>query len=395
MPWQEVTVVSQRAEFVALAQQEGTNVRALCRRFGVSPPTAYKWLRRYQQAGALGLLDQSRRPRRSPTRTPPDVEAAVVSLREAHSTWGGRKLAAWLQAHEHAVVPRPSTITEILRRHGRLLQPASAPPQRWRRFEHAAPNQLWQMDFKGHVPLGQGAGRLHPLTVLDDHSRFAVGLEACANERGATVQQRLIELFRRYGLPDRMLMDNGGPWGVSSQTPHTYTSLAPHTFTALTVWLLRLGIRISHGRTRHPQTQGKDERFHRTLKAEVLQGPPFVNLARAQLAFDAWRDEYNLERPHEACGLEPPIRRYRPSERAYPEQLPPLEYGPDDQPRRVDKDGAISYRNRDHLVGTAFRGQWVAVRPTAVDGLLEVYFARQRLRRIDVRQLSPELRGRP
>jgi len=189
--------------------------------------------------------------------------------------WGGRKLAAWLQAHEHAVVPRPSTISEILRRHGRL-QPATSQPHRWRRFEHAAPNQLWQMDFKGHVPLGQGAGRLHPLTVLDDHSRFAIGLEACANERGATVQQRLIELFRRYGLPDRMLTDNGGPWGVSSQNPHTYTSLTPHTYTSLTAWLLRLGIRISHGRACHPQTQGKDERFHRTLKAELLQGPPFV-----------------------------------------------------------------------------------------------------------------------
>jgi len=322
------------------------------------------------------------------------VEAAVVSLRDAHPMWGGRKLAAWLQAHEHAVVPRPSTISEILRRHGRL-QPATSQPHRWRRFEHTAPNQLWQMDFKGHVPLGQGAGRLHPLTVLDDHSRFAIGLEACANERGATVQQRLIELFRRYGLPDRMLTDNGGPWGVSSQNPHTYTSLTPHTYTSLTSWLLRLGIRISHGRACHPQTQGKDERFHRTLKAELLQGPPLVSLARAQLAFDAWRDEYNLERPHEACGLEPPIRRYRPSERAYPEQLPPLEYGPDDQPRRVDKDGAISYRNRDYLVGMAFRAQTVAVRRTAVDGLLDVYFARQRLRRIDLRQLSPELRGRP
>ena len=131
------------------------------------------------------------------------------------------------------------------------------------------------------------------------------------------------------------------------------------------------------------------------VEGRVATGPAIRDLTRAQLAFDAWRDEYNLERPHEACGLEPPIRRYRPSERAYPEQLPPLEYGPDDQPRRVDKDGAISYRNRDYLVGLAFRGQTVAVRPTAVDGLLDVYFARQRLRRIDLRQLSPELCGRP
>jgi Integrase core domain len=159
---------------------------------------------------------------------------------------------------------------------------------------------------------------------------------------------------------------------------------------------VRLGIRVSHGRALHPQTQGKDERFHRTLKAELLQGPPFPNLAHAQLAFDAWRDVYNLERPHEACGLEPPVRRYRPSERAYPEQLPPIEYAPDDQVRRVNKEGAISYRNRDYQVGLAFRGQTVAVRPTLVDGIFEVYFVRQCLRRIDLRrQLSPYLRGRP
>jgi transposase InsO family protein len=392
MSWQEVTVVSLRAEFVALAHQEGANVRALCRRFGISPPTAYKWLRRYRQAGAAGLVDRSRRPRRSPTRTPPDVEAAVLSLRDAHPAWGGRKLAVRLaksdREHDQLQVPPPSTITEILRRHGRL-QPSAPPqpPHAWQRFERPVPNQLWQMDFKGHVPLGQGSGRVHPLTILDDHSRFAIGLAACANERATTVQQRLTECFRRYGLPDRMLMDNGSPWGASVSHPFTYTTL--------TMWLLRLGIRLSHGRAAHPQTQGKDERFHRTLKAEVLQGPPFVSLAHAQRAFDAWRDVYNLERPHEACGLQPPIERYRPSERAYPEQLPPIEYAPDDQPRRVGKDGALSFHGHDYQVGLAFRGQTVAVRPTAVDGVFEVYFVRQRLRCIDLRDVSPELRGRP
>jgi transposase InsO family protein len=387
MPWREVGVVSLRAEFVALAQQEGANVRGLCRRFGISPPTAYKWLTRYQQSGAAGLHDRSRRPHRSPARTPADVEEVVVGLRDAHPAWGGRKLTAWLTGRKYAPVPRPSTITEILRRHGRLSAAPPAPPHAWRRFERPLPNQLWQMDFKGHVPLGQGAGRLHPLTILDDHSRFAIGLEACANERATTVQQRLEACFRRYGLPDRMLMDNGSPWGTSTLHPFTYTEL--------TVWLLRLGIRLSHGRAAHPQTQGKDERFHRTLKAELLQGPPFATLSQAQAAFDAWRDVYNLERPHEACGLEPPIGRYRPSERPYPEHLPAIEYAPDDQPRRVGRDGAISFQRRDYQVGQAFRGQTVAVRPTAIDGIFDVYFVRQRLRRIDLRDLSPELRGRP
>jgi transposase InsO family protein len=386
MPWQEVTVVSLRAEFVALAQHEGANVRALCRRFGISPPTAYKWVRRYEQAGMAGLQDRSRRPHRSPARTPANVEAVVVGLRDAHPAWGGRKLAARLAQQPYEVALPASTITEILRRHGRLNSVTTPQPHVWRRFERPQPNELWQMDFKGHVPLGQGGGRLHPLTVLDDHSRFAIGLAACANERASTVQQQLVECFRRYGLPDRMLMDNGSPWGASPIHPFTYTTL--------TVWLLRLGIRLSHGRAGHPQTQGKDERFHRTLKAELLQGAPFATLAHAQAAFDAWRAVYNLERPHEACGLEPPIRRYRPSERAYPERCPPIEYGPDDQPRRVGKDGAISFHRRNYPVGLAFRGQTVAVRPTGIDGVFDVYFVRQRLRRIDMRNLSPELRGR-
>jgi transposase InsO family protein len=386
MPWQEVSVVSRRAEFVMLALQEGGNVRALCRQFGISPPTAYKWLTRFERDGASGLSDRSRRPLRSPMRTTAEVEAVILALRDAHPTWGGRKLAARLRAGGTGAVPQPSTVTEILRRHGRL-QPPVRQRHAWQRFERAAPNHLWQMDFKGHVPLGQGAGRLHPLTVLDDHWRFAIGLQACLDERGTTVRAHLIELFRRYGLPDRMLMDNGPPWGTSQ--------FAQHVYTPLTMWLLRLGIGISHGQPHHPQTQGKDERFHRTLKAELLQGPPFGSVRRAQDAFDAWRDVYNLERPHEACGLQPPMSRYRCSERPYPEVLPAIEYAPNDQVRRVGDKGTISFRGRQWPVGLPFAGQLVAVRPTSRDGVFNVYFVNQRVSGIHLQQVSTDLCGRP
>ena len=374
MPWQEVSVVSLRAEFVALANQDRANVRALCRQFQISPPTAYKWLARFARDGPAGLVDHSRRPHHSPTRTSAEVEANVIALRDAHPTWGGRKVSARLE-HRGQVAPQPSTVTEILRRHGRL-ESAERVPHAWRRFEREVPNQLWQMDFKGHVALAQGHGRVHPLTVLDDHSRYAIGLEACADERGATIQARLRELFRRYGLPDQMLMDNGGAWGRTS---------AMQAYTPFSVWLLRLGIRVSHGRPYHPQTQGKDERFHRTLKAEVLQGPPFDSLARAQQVFDDWRTSYNLERPHEACGLQPPISRYWTSQRTFPEVLPPIEYSSDDQVRRVQKQGDISFLGRHFQVGLPFRGQLVAVRPTRIDGVHEVYFVCQQLRQIDLR----------
>jgi transposase InsO family protein len=310
-------------------------------------------------------------------RTSAEVEANVLGLRDEHPTWGGRKLSARLEQRGQ-VAPRPSTVTEILRRHSRL-ESAERVPHAWRRFERALPNQLWQMDFKGHVALAQGHGRVHPLTVLDDHSRYAIGLEACADERGATIRARLRAVFRRYGLPDQMLMDNGGAWGRTSAT---------QAYSSLSVWLLRLGIRVSHGRPYHPQTQGKDERFHRTLKAELLQGPPFDSLARAQQVFDDWRTSYNLERPHEACDLQPPISRYWTSQRTFPEVLPPIEYGSDDQVRRVQKQGDISFLGRHYQVGLPFCGELVAVRPTRIDGVHDVYFVCQRLRQIDLR-LTP------
>jgi transposase InsO family protein len=233
MPWKEVLIVSQRQEFVVLARADGANVRELCRRAGISPKTAYKWLERYAAGGVAGLADQSRRPHTMPEQTPAAVEALVLSVRQQHPAWGGRKIRARLQALGHTAVPSASTITAILHRHGLIAPEESARHQPHQRFEQPAPNELWQMDFKGHFGLEDGS-RCHPLTVLDDHSRFALGLRACGNEQGATVQGHLRELFRSYGLPRRMLMDNGAPWGCDWE----------HPYTPLTVWLLRLGVGV-------------------------------------------------------------------------------------------------------------------------------------------------------
>lgn len=375
MPWQEVSTVSLRHEFVTLASREDAPIRALCRRFGISPETGYTWLRRYQAAGPDGLVDRSRRPHRSPRQTPAAVETAVLALRDAQPTWGGRKLAAVLRARGEPA-PHPATITAILRRHGRLGAPGSRPQQRWHRFEHPAPNQLWQMDFKGHFALGAAGARGHPLTVLDDHSRFALGVIACADETGPTVQACLTRLFRRYGLPDRMLMDNGSPWG----------SDAAHPWTPLGVWLLRLGIGVGHGRAYHPQTQGKDERFHRTLQADVIQGRVFGALPAAQAAFDRFRWTYNHVRPHEACGLQPPSSRYQVSARPFPEPLPPIEYDHGETVRWVQQGGRLAWQGRQFLVPRAFRGYPVAIRSTAVDQTWTVYFLRHPIATLDLRQ---------
>ncbi len=207
MPFREVSRMDERLEFVMLASVEGANVRQLCRRFGVSPTTGYKWLERWQLDGMVGLQERSRRPQNSPARSTAGTEAAVLSVRAAHPAWGGRKIARRLKDLGQQVVPAPSTVTAILKRHGVELGTFGGGQSAFIRFERAQPNELWQMDFKGHVALR--TGRLHPLTVLDDHSRFAVVLAACADERTATVRAHLVAAFRRYGLPERLITDNG------------------------------------------------------------------------------------------------------------------------------------------------------------------------------------------
>jgi transposase InsO family protein len=366
--------MSERREFVALASQDGANLAALCRRFEISRKTGYKWLQRYQSEGDDGLADQSRRPQASPARTPIAVEQAVLAVRDEHPAWGGRKIRRVLQQAGYGDVPAASTITEILRRHGRLDRQGGRVQKAYKRFEHPYPNDLWQMDFKGHFPTGRE--RCHALTVLDDHSRYCLGLRACRHERGETVQAELTAIFRRYGLPRRMLMDNGAPW----------FGLAEHPWTPLTVWLLRLDVRVSHGRPYHPQTQGKDERFHRTLGVELLQGRRFDDLDHCQRDFDHWRQVYNHVRPHEALALEPPETRYRPSTWSFPEQLPPVEYDSSDHVRKVQNRGRVSFRGLQVRVGKPFIGQHVALRPTRQDGRFDIYYCRQPVAWADLRR---------
>jgi transposase InsO family protein len=373
MPWRVSDAMSLRGELVSLMQYDGANVSELARRFGVSRKTAYKWLARAQAAQPVSLADRSRRPRHSPAKTAAPVEARVVALRGQHPAWGGRKLRRRLQDQGVAAVPATSTITGILHRHGLIDRQESAKHQAFQRFEHAAANDLWQMDFKGHFAMEQG--RCHALTVLDDHSRYSLGLDACGNERTETVQERLTAMFRRYGLPFRMLMDNGSPWGDDGS----------HPYTPLTVWLLLLGIAISHGQPYHPQTQGKDERFHRTLKAEVLARQIFRDLAHCQQHFDAWRQMYNQQRPHEALGLQVPASRYQVSPRPFPEQLPEIVYGPEVRVRKVQDLGWISYQGRDYRLPKAFKGYPIGLRPTAQDDVMDILFAHHHILTLNLR----------
>src|SRR5207244_3842583 len=308
-------------------------------------------------------------------RTDPAVEQQVLAMRDQYG-WGARKIKWCLQRDEQRALAR-STAHSILQRHGRVTPQPHKVVGSYQRFEQERPNQLWQMDFKGHYRLGNGA-RCHPLTVLDDHSRYSLCLQACRNEQTETVQQQLTATFRRYGLPERMLMDNGSPWGNDFA----------HQYTPLTVWLLRLGIAVSHSRPYHPQTQGKDERFHRSLKVELLAHRSFGDFECMQSSFDKWRHRYNHQRPHEALGMAVPATCYQVSNRSFPEQLPALEYGTIDQVRKVQTDGKISFRHREFQVGKAFRGNPVALRPTTEDGIYAVHFVSHKIKTIDLNKVQ-------
>ncbi len=292
-----------------------------------------------------------------------------MDLRARHRAWGGRKIAKRLEA---VCAVAASTVTGILRRNGFELGRFGGGAKAFVRFEHERPNDLWQMDFKGHVEMRQG--RLHPLTVLDEHSRYSILVAACANETSETVQGHLIAAFRRYGLPWRMAMDNGAPWGDSGGQP----------FTRLTVWLIETGIAITHSRPRHPQTLGKEESFHRSLKAEALSGGPFASLDGAQKSIDDWRHVYNHERPHDDLDLETPGSRYQPSRRAYREVPEPYDYAPGDLLRKVQQKGLVSLLGRGAKLPKAFAGKSVAFRPTQTDGVFDAYFRHQKIKTIDL-----------
>ena len=373
MPWKEQTTMSERTEFVEQAKVEGVNISALCREYKISRKTGYKWLKRAKAEGVKAMAEHSRRPRHSPGQTAAQMEAKVLGVRAEHKVWGGRKIKRVLENQQIKGVPAASTITAILRRNEQIDPKEASKHRPFQRFVREKPNELWQMDFKGYFALVSG-GYCHPLTVIDDHSRFLVGLKACPNETYQTVQEQLTHVFRQFGLPEQMLMDNGSPWGDDWVTRHTI----------LTAWLLRLGITISHGRPRHPQTQGKNERLNRSLLEEVIELQILHDLSETQAAFDFWSHTYNYVRPHDALALDTPGIHYQPSSRLFPEVLPPVTYPLDDITRKVDDSGKISFHNRSFRVGRAFRHQPVALRPTEQDGTFAVFFCQHKVTQISL-----------
>lgn len=371
MPFKEQQVEDLRRAFVAQAQAPDSNVSAVCREFAVSRTTGYRLLAR--AAAGEDLADRSRRPHRCPHQSSQEVETRILALRTEHPTWGGRKLARWLRDHGVIGVPAPSTITAILERHG-CLPPESERTRPWQRFVADAPNDLWQLDFKGPVRIGETV--VYPLSILDDHSRFLVGLQLGTAPTDAQVRAVLRERFAQVGLPQRILTDNGPPWGSTHPT---------QPWTALNFWWIRQGIAVSHGRPYHPQTQGKVERVHRTMGHELFADQQWPDVPQAQQVGDTWRTSYNQDRPHGALALATPASCYAPSDRRFVEPLPPIVYPPGDRIVRVHGRGQIMVEGRELFLTGALIRESVALRPTEIDGIDAVYYCDHRLGQLDRR----------
>lgn len=371
MPFKVISVNDQRREFVLLAQQEGTNISALCRRYGISRQHGYALLRRAARDGIDAVMCQSRRPRTSPQQTSADMEEQIVQMRVEHPDWGARKIQGRLLALG-GDPPAQSTITQILHRHALIRTSPGGVQGASQRFVRSEPNDLWQMDYMGHKPLHHG--RVHPLSIIDDHSRFGINLTACADETLPTVWEHLERCFRQYGLPRSILTDNAAPWGHSG-----------FALTTFDVRLIQRGVHLIHGRPYHPQTQGKVERWHRSINTAVFGPIPLRDLTHAQHAFDRFRDSYNMDRPHEALGMDVPINHYYPSPRPYLEQVVPPEYDDGLETRKVRLSGEIKMHGRRWRVSQSLAGEIVGLQPTTVDGVLDIYYYTYHLRTIDLR----------
>lgn len=355
LPWNSASPETEQIRFIQRWERGGETFLELCRGFGISRKTGYKRVQRFQAWGWEGLRDLSRAPRHHPNRMGREVAERLISARQAHPTWGPKKLVAWLKDREPLVPwPAPSTVGGLLDRAGlvrrrkrsRRVAPWSQP---FAQAEH--PNDLWCIDFKGWFRTGDGR-RIDPLTVVDAASRYFLVCHGLRQPRGPQVRQVLERTFREYGLPRTIRSDNGPP----------FASVGLGGLSSLSVWWIKLGILPERTEPGHPEQNGRLERLHRTLKAETAN-PPQSTWQRQQRAFQTFRSSYNQERPHEALGQQPPGRQYQPSVHSYPKRVDSPEYDAGMVVRRVRTNGEIKWQGGKVYLSEALCGEPVGLMP--------------------------------
>lgn len=357
MPWGNKTVEELRKEFI-IAAQVSTNFSSLCREFGISRKTGYKWVERAKVE--VGLADHSHARRNVSNKTKRETEELIISVRRDNPEWGGKTIRQVLVNHGHSDLPCIKTCNNILKRNGCVSLEESLNHTPYIRYEKDRCNEMWQTDFKGDFPLTDGT-RCFPLDILYDCSRFAIKIDAKPDTLGVTESFR--EAFCEYGMPESVLSDNG--W--------TFKGLHGG-FTSFEKWLMNHDVLPIHGRIKHPQTQGKIERFHRTMKQELLKHNQFYDIAEASSGLQLWREKYNSLRPHEALGLKCPAEVYTPSNRIYTDAVKPYEYGGQYHVIKVNSWGYVRFdRNQVYLSETMI-GEYIEFRPNPLgDSLFACY----------------------
>lgn len=355
MSWHTGSLLSTRERFALAALARREPFAQLCHRFHIARSTGYKWLHRFRRHGRAGLRDHSRRPHRSPRQLAWRWRLALRRLRHDHPTWGPRKLRARLRhLHPRVHLPVPRTLARWLcrlklvaprPRHQR--QGPALPPRK--RTAARAPNDVWTLDFKGWFRTGDGT-RVEPLTVRDLKSRFLLDVRLLRNQSDAHTRRALLRVFRRYGLPKVIRVDNGPPFG----------GVGPRGLSRLSVWWRRLGIQVEFGRPAHPEDNAAHEQMHGVYQTEVADAPAMHARAH-QRRSDRWRASYNQLRPHEALNLQPPARHYRVSQRRLPKHLPTWRYPSAWGRRRVSPDGRLFWQGRQRFIGRAFGGEIIAL----------------------------------
>ena len=378
MPWRETSPMDQRMRFVLACEDSIFSVSELCARFGISRKTAYKWLERYADAGVNGLADRSRAPKTTPHKLADDVAEPIIQARHDHPDWGARKLLAWLTTHRPELakrLPAASTANAVLARAGLLTRQRGR--RRWKHPSGAGlttstPNQVWTADFKGQFWLGNGQ-ICYPLTVADGYSRYLLACTGLSSVEQVGVIPIFTELFDQFGLPAAIRTDNGVPFATSALAG----------LSKLNVYWLKLGIahqRIAPGR---PEQNGRHERMHRTLKAKTTR-PAEADMSAQQARFDAFRQEYNTERPHEALGMRVPATLYTPSSRPLPAQLPEPNYPSHMQVRWVSNAGTFRFKRHQIFLCRPLIHEYIALEETA-DGIWSIYFYDVVVARLDER----------
>lgn len=386
MPWKEMCPMDQRAKFVKLWLTENYTKVELCKQFEISRPTGDLWIRRFLLEGEPGMADRSRAPRRHPNQTPAWQCDRIVSMRQARPSMGPKKIIEMLKRAEPDIVwPAYSTADEILHRAGLV-----APRKRSRRrvpldpMPFGAcdrPNAVWSADFKGQFRMRNGRW-CYPLTVTDNYSRYLLLCEGMTCTKGALANPRLIRLFQEYGLPVALRTDNGAP----------FASNGLGGLSALSVDLIKLGIRHERTDPGRPDQNGRHERMHKSLKAEAIN-PPQKNMATQQKTFDAYVQHFNFERPHEALGNDAPADHYTPCAKPYPSKLEPIEYTDEFTVRRVRHRGEIKWKGGLIYVSEVLAKEPIGLEPIG-DGLWNIHFGFQLIGTFDERsQTTSPLQG--